>query len=198
MGDGISSGSRMQVLSLLPFLLLALTHLPHHNCDQTHHQSIQHGAAPAVVVSVHKAHGAHHASVATQPHASPQSVHGHGYAAQKQVVAVHAPAAVPTDNMYHTAAYHASAPAYHAPAVIFASPAPAYHAPAPAYHAPAPAYHAPAPAYQAPAPAYHAPAPAYKAAPAYEEPSAIPAKYTYEYAVADDYSKSAFNANENR
>merc|ERR1712123_94077 len=161
---GITSGSRIQVLSLLPFLLLALTHLPHHNCDQTHHQSIQHGAAPAVIVSVHKAHGAHHASVATQPHASPQSVHGHGYAAQKQVVAVHAPAAVPTDNMYHTAAYHAPAPAYHAPAVIFASPAPAYHAPAPAYHAPA--YHAPAPAYHAPAPAYHAPAPA----PAYHAP----------------------------
>merc|ERR1712106_676284 len=139
---GITSGSRMQVLPLLPFLLLALTHLPHHNCDQTHHQSIQQGAAPAVVVSVHKAHGAHHASVATQPHASPQSVHGHGYAAQKQVVAAHAPA-------------------YHAPAVIFASPAPAYHAPAPAYHAPAPAYHASAPAYHAPA--YHAPAPAYHA-----------------------------------
>ena len=47
------------------------------------------------------------------------------------------------------------------------------------YPAPAPVYHA--------APAYHAPAPAYKETP---EP------YTYEYAVADDYSKAAFNAAE--
>merc|ERR1719290_669660 len=44
------------------------------------------------------------------------------------------------------------------------------------------------------APAYHAPAPAYHAAPpAYKE---TPEPYTYEYAVADDYSKAAFNAAE--
>merc|ERR1739840_77535 len=67
--------------------------------------------------------------------------------------------------------------------------APAYHAPAPAYHA-APVVHA-APAYHAPAPAYHA-APAYKAEVYPDEVS----PYTYTYAVADDYSKSNFNAEE--
>merc|ERR1719483_1430531 len=159
----------MQALSLhsLPLLLVLSLHLS--NCDQSHHQSIQHGLAPAVVVSVHKQHGAHHASVATQPHASPQSVHGHGYQGGKQVVAVHAPAPAPTYSASAPAygvpasapAYHAPAPAYHAPAPVYHAPAPAYNAPAPAYHATAPAY--PAPAYHTPAPAYHAPAPVYHA-----------------------------------
>ena len=44
------------------------------------------------------------------------------------------------------------------------------------------------------APGY-APAPAYKAAPAYADE---PAVYAYNYAVADDYSGSKFNAGENR
>merc|ERR1739846_188147 len=47
------------------------------------------------------------------------------------------------------------------------------------------------------APAYHAPvvhhAPAYHAEPAYPDE---PSPYTYTYAVADDYSKAAFNAAE--
>merc|ERR1712088_992530 len=68
-----------------------------------------------------------------------------------------------------------------------------------AYHA-APAYHAQvvhhAPVVHA-APAYHAPvvhhAPAYHAEPAYPDE---PSPYTYTYAVADDYSKAAFNAAE--
>merc|ERR1712029_1106642 len=42
------------------------------------------------------------------------------------------------------------------------------------------------------APAYHAPAPAYKA----EEYADEVSPYTYTYAVADDYSKAAFNAEE--
>merc|ERR1712227_1130844 len=42
------------------------------------------------------------------------------------------------------------------------------------------------------APAYHAPAPAYKAEVYPDEVS----PYTYTYAVADDYSKSNFNAEE--
>merc|ERR1712000_425229 len=72
-------------------------------------------------------------------------------------------------------------PAYHAaPVVHHAAP---YHA-APVVHKAAP-YHAPAPAYKPAAP-YHAPA-EYKEAP---EP------YSYEYGVADDYSKAAFNAAE--
>merc|ERR1711983_421673 len=74
----------------------------------------------------------------------------------------------------------------------------AYHA-APLVHA-APAYHAPV-VHHAPvayaAPAYHAPvvhaAPAYHAEPAYPDE---PSPYTYTYAVADDYSKAAFNAAE--
>merc|ERR1712066_662402 len=52
-----------------------------------------------------------------------------------------------------------------------------------------------APAYAAPvvkAPAYHAPAPAYKAETYADEIS----PYTYTYAVADDYSKANFNAEE--
>merc|ERR1712088_989917 len=77
----------------------------------------------------------------------------------------------------------------------------AYHA-APLVHAvhAAPAYHAPV-VHQAPvvhaAPAYHAPvvhhAPAYHAEPAYPDE---PSPYSYTYAVADDYSKAAFNAAE--
>merc|ERR1711997_788701 len=101
---------------------------------------------------------------------------------------------------YHAPVVHHAAP-YHAP-VVHHAPAP-YHAPAPApYHAPvvhAPAYHAPAPAYHAPvvhAPAYK-PAPAYHAPAPYHEPESYgPAPYTYEYAVADDYSKSTSNAAE--
>merc|ERR1719398_29826 len=50
-----------------------------------------------------------------------------------------------------------------------------------------------APAYHAPAPAYHAaPAPAYKAEAYPNEVS----PYTFTYAVADDFSKSNFNAEE--
>merc|ERR1711935_868286 len=77
----------------------------------------------------------------------------------------------------HLGAYHAAPVVHHAPA---------YHAPivhaAPAYHAPI--VHA--------ASAYHA-APAYHAEPAYPDE---PSPYTYTYAVADDYSKAAFNAAE--
>merc|ERR1712083_1198087 len=69
---------------------------------------------------------------------------------------------------------HAVHQPHHGPAIVHAPVHHAVHAPAP-YHAPAPApYHAPAPA-----PVKYA-----------EEP------YTYEYAVADDYSKAAFNAAE--
>merc|ERR1712154_193458 len=79
----------------------------------------------------------------------------------------------------------------HAPVVAHAVVVPKVVAhPAP-YHAPAPApYHAPAPA------PYHAPV---HHAAAYKEPAYdAPAVYGYEYAVADDYSKAAFGANEAR
>merc|ERR1712055_1000156 len=71
---------------------------------------------------------------------------------------------------------------YHAaPHAVVAHAAPAYHA-APVVHA-APAYHAPV---------VHA-APAYHAEPAYADEVS---PYTYQYAVADDYSSSNFNAAE--
>merc|ERR1719309_1778790 len=98
------------------------------SCDQTHHQAIKLGNAPSVSHAVHKPHGAYHASVSSQPHAAPQSVHGYG-GYEKKVTAVHAPAAVPS--------YHA-APVYHAPAVHHT---PSYHA-APVVHHAAPSYHA--------------------------------------------------------
>merc|ERR1712117_694092 len=65
-------------------------------------------------------------------------------------------------------------------------------------HAVAHAPSHPAPAYK-PAPVYH-PAPVYKPAPAYKEPAYadVPAKYQYEYAVADEYAGVNFGANEAR
>merc|ERR1712106_1304970 len=172
-------------------------------CDQSHHQLIKHGNAPSVSHSVHKPHGAVHASVVSQPHAAPQAVHGYGTYEKASAVNA-APAALPVKSGYAPApAYHA-APTYHA-APVYKAPvvaAPAYHAPvfaAPAYKAPvivAPAYKTTvvaAPAYKAPvvaAPAYKAPighaAPAY-GAPVYKEE---PASYAYQYGVSDDYSKS--------
>merc|ERR1719239_795396 len=126
--------------------------------DQSHHQVVKHGNAPSVSVSVHKPHGAAHASVVSQPHAAPQAVNAY-HNSEKYSAAVHSPAAVPS---------YIPAPAYKA-APVYKS-APVYKAPVPAYKAaPAPAYKsAPAPAYNAaPARAYKAaPAPSYKAAPA--------------------------------
>merc|ERR1712123_16410 len=199
---GTSRSNKLKSKKMKAFICAALLAVA--TADQIHHQSIKQGNAPSVSHSVHKPHGAVHASVISQPHAAPQSVHGYG-SYEKNSAAVHAPAALPAHGYAAAPAYHA-APTYHA--------APAYHAPVPAYHAApvvhhAPAYHAApvhaapvvhhAPAYHAPvvhaAPAYHAPAPAYHAAPAYVE-KGEPEPHTYEYAVADDYSKAAFNAAE--
>merc|ERR1711981_1407729 len=85
--------------------------------NQSSHQVIKHGNAPAVSHAVHKPHGAYHATVSSQPHAAPQDVHN-PYAREKYAAAVHAPAHVPV----------------HAPR--YGHPAPAYHKPAP-YHEPA-------------------------------------------------------------
>merc|ERR1712020_86728 len=164
--------------------------------NQSSHQVIKHGNAPAVSHAVHKPHGAYHATVSSQPHAAPQAVHS-PYNSEKYSAAVHAPAHVPV----HAPAYGHPAP-YHPAPVYHPKPAPVYH-PAPAYKpAPyhAPVVHKPAP-YVAPivhkpivhpAPAYHKPAPYHE--PAYDGP----AVYEYGYAVQDDYSKAAFSANENR
>merc|ERR1711970_184106 len=132
---GISCLKHSNMKAVLFSLLFAAV-----SCDQTHHQAIKLGNAPSVSHAVHKPHGAYHASVSSQPHAAPQSVHGYG-GYEKKVTAVHAPAAVPS--------YHA-APAYHAPAVHHASPV-VHHA-APSYHAPV--HHAASykePAYDGPA-----------------------------------------------
>merc|ERR1712060_711790 len=145
--------------------------------DQTHHQVIKHGNAPAVSHPVHKPHGSYAAGGASQPHAAPQDVHN-PYAGEKYSTAVHAPAHVPVH-----------APVHH-PAPVVHKPAPVYHA-APVVHKPAPVYH-PAPVVHKPAP-YHAPKPAYHE-PAYDEP----AVYQYGYAVADDYSGANFAQNEKR
>merc|ERR1711931_278977 len=159
--------------------------------DQTHHQVIKHGNAPAVSHSVHKPHGSYAAVVASQPHAAPQDVHN-PYAGEKYSAAVHAPAHVPVHAPVHVSVH---APAYHKPAPVY-HPAPVVHKPAPVYHA-APVVHKPAPVYH-PAPVVHKPAP-YHPAPAYKEPSYDePAVYHYGYAVADDYSGANFAANENR
>merc|ERR1712212_1407012 len=166
MGSVESNPSNMKVF-LLTLLVAAVS------CDQSHHQAIKLGNAPSVSHAVHKPHGAYHASVSSQPHAAPQSVHGYG-GYEKPVTAVHAPAAVPS---YQAAPVYKAAPVYHA--------APVYKA-APIYHAPKPVYHAPARAYHAPKPAYHEPS--------YSEPAA----YSYQYGVADDYSGSRFNAQESR
>merc|ERR1719432_246329 len=174
------------------------------SADQAHHQAIKLGNAPSVSHSVHKPHGAHHASVASQPHAAPQSVHGYG-GYEKPVTAVHAPAAVPHHVGYAPAPYHAPvAHAVHAPVAHAVHAAPAYHAAPAPYHAPV-VHHAPAP-YHAPVVAHavhaapiiaHAPV-VHHAAPAYGHPAVKeePAPYAYEYGVADDYSKAAFNAAE--
>merc|ERR1712212_1411156 len=80
--------------------------------DQSHHQVIKHGNAPAVSHSVHKPHGSYAAVVASQPHAAPQDVHN-PYAGEKASTAVHAPAQAP----YHPAPIVHKQPAYDEPAV---------------------------------------------------------------------------------
>merc|ERR1712212_914027 len=115
--------------------------------DQTHHQVIKHGNAPAVSHSVHKPHGSYAAVVASQPHAAPQDVHN-PYAGEKYSTAVHAPAHAPV----HAPVYHRPTPVYHPAPVVHAAPVvvakPVIVAkqviahPAPVYH-PAPVVHKP-------------------------------------------------------
>merc|ERR1712018_786053 len=81
-------------------------------------------------------------------------------------------------------AHHA--PVVHAAHAVHAAPVVAH-----AVHAAPVIAHA-APVVKVAAPAYHAPAPAYKAETYADEIS----PYTFTYAVADDYSKANFNAEE--
>merc|ERR1711971_144195 len=113
------------------------------------------------------------AQVSHVSHVGHGAVVSHGVAAHLAHPVVHAAPLVHAGHAFaHPVAHHAvahHAPLVHAPPVVHAAPA----------YAPAPVVHA--------APAYHAPAVVVKEAP---EP------YTYTYGVADDYSKSNFNAAE--
>merc|ERR1712012_1429080 len=93
----------------------------------------------------------------------------------------------------HFAPHHGVAHAVHA-APVAVHVAHAVHAPVVAHAAPVVVKAAPvvAPVVVKAAPAYHAPAPAYKAE---EYPDEV-SPYTFTYAVADDYSKANFNAEE--
>merc|ERR1711910_266034 len=110
-------------------------------------------------------------------HDSVANTAAHGVAAHLGQGAVHGVHHGVGHAVAHAVAHpvaHAVAPAYHAAPVVHA--APGYHA-APVVHA-APAYHAPV---------AHAVAEVY--------PDEV-SPYTYQYAVADDYSNSNFNAAE--
>merc|ERR1711862_87732 len=152
---------------------------------QTSRQSVStaHGEQRSLVQA--KAFGATHASVSQVDNAKGLSEVQPAIGANRPVAV--GPAAV--------APLHSIAPVHHgvhAPVVAHAPLAHAVHAApvvAHAVHAAPVVAHA-APAYHAPvvaAPAYHAPAETYA-----DEVS----PYTYTYAVADDYSKAAFNAEE--
>merc|ERR1712012_532186 len=138
MGIQISTDSKTININMKAFVAVSAL-LAAAAADQTHHQVIKHGNAPAVSHSVHKPHGSYAAVVAQQPHAAPQDVHN-PYAGEKYSTAVHAPAHVP---VHKPAPYH-PAPVYH--------PAPIVHKPAPAPSPP------PKPVHGYKEPAYDAPA----------------------------------------
>merc|ERR1712018_370883 len=98
---------------------------------------------------------------------------------------------------HHAPVVHAAHAVHAAPVVAHAVHAPVAHAVhaapvvAHAVHAAPVIAHA-APVVKVAAPAYHPPAPAYKAETYADEIS----PYTFTYAVADDYSKANFNAEE--
>merc|ERR1712172_2321 len=135
-------------------------------------------AAPTPDVSSH-AHVSH-GGVVLASHASHAPHLGH---------AIHAPVHHAVHHAVHPVAHHA---VHHAPALHHAVHPVVHHAPVVAHAAPviAPVVVKAAPAY-APAPAYHA-APAYKAETYPDEVS----PYTFTFAVADDYSKANFQAEE--
>eukprot|EP00095_Tigriopus_kingsejongensis_P003325 maker-scaffold612_size124412-snap-gene-0.27 protein:Tk03325 transcript:maker-scaffold612_size124412-snap-gene-0.27-mRNA-1 annotation:"PREDICTED: uncharacterized protein LOC103328856" len=96
--------------------------------DQSSHQSIKHGNAPAVTTSVHKPHGSAHSQVVSQPSAQPNEV-GQAYNEEKYTASAHAPSHHPPAP-YQPAPYHAE-PAYKPAPYKPSHPAP-YH-PAPAH-----------------------------------------------------------------
>merc|ERR1711990_171656 len=112
-------------------------------------------------------------------HDSVANTAAHGVAAHLGQGAVHGVHGVhhgAVHGVHHGVGHAVVGPAYHAAPVVHA---------APAYHAPV--VHA--------APVVHHAAPAYHAAPVEVYPDEV-SPYTYQYAVADDYSNSNFNAAE--
>merc|ERR1711874_893636 len=112
-------------------------------------------------------------------HDSVANTAAHGVAAHLGQGAVHGVHGVhhgAVHSVHHGVGHAVVGPAYHAAPVVHA---------APAYHAPV--VHA--------APVVHHAAPAYHAAPVEVYPDEV-SPYTYQYAVADDYSNSNFNAAE--
>merc|ERR1712227_439269 len=161
---------------------------------QTSHQSVStaHGEQRSLVQA--KAFGATHASVSQVDNAK-------GLAEVQPAIGANRPVAV---GKAAVVPLHSVAPVHHAvahaPVVAHAPLAHAVHAAPVVAHAAHAVHAAPvvahavhaAPVVAHAAPAYHAPAPAYKA----EEYADEVSPYTYTYAVADDYSKAAFNAEE--
>ena len=145
--------------------------------DERSHQMIQHGHAPPHGHQIIKGHHDHHAVVHQQPHTAPQDVHNPYHGKEK----------------YHAAAIHpAHGPLYRTHPVIHYHPAPP---PRVVYHpAPPPkiVYH---PVHVPTPPVYTPAKPLYKPEPVYEN---IPAHYSYEYGVNDEYVNTHFGANESR
>jgi len=201
--------SLLAVSSAAPAAQLLLNpHVGHHvAAGQTSHQSVSTAHGEVRTLSQSKAFGATHASVAQADNSKGLAEIQPAIAANKPVpvgkaaVVPHHAIAPVAHHAVHPVAHHAvHGVAHHAvhPVAHHAVHPVAHHAVHPvAHHAPvvhaAPAY-APAPvAYKpAPAPAYHKPAPAYHAE---EYPDEI-SPYTFTYAVADDYSKSNFQRQE--
>merc|ERR1712154_360372 len=156
--------------------VLLAHHAPLHHAvvgGQASHQSVSTAHGEVRTLSQSKAFGATHSSVA-------QADNSKGLAEIQPSIAANRPlpqgkaAVVPL----HSVAPHAVGHAVHAPVIAHAAPVVAH-----AVHA-APVVHA--------APAYHAPVKAGYVADDLAEQS----PYQFTYAVADDYSKSSFNAEE--
>merc|ERR1712123_491491 len=164
-----------------------------HGAVVAHGSHVAHGAVP--VLAHPFAHAVAHPVAHAFAHPAAHAV-AHPVAHPFAHPAAHAVAhpAVAVAPLHH--AVHA-APLAHA---VHAAPVIAHHAPVAHAVQAAPVIAHAAPAYAAPviahaAPAYAAPV---VAAPAYHEPAhkETPEPYTYTYGVADDYSKTNFNAAE--
>merc|ERR1711970_395798 len=192
-----SSAINMKAFVAVTALLAAAS------ADQTHHQVVKHGNAPAVSHSVHKPHLSLAAVVAQQPHAAPQDVHN-PFAGEKFSTAVHAPAHVPVPVRNALPFHPAPIVAHHAPLVAHHAPLVAHHAPLVAHHAPIVAHRpavalAPVVPRVAPVVAHPAPIRPIHPAPVHGHPGPdAPPVYAYEYGVADEYSGANFGQNEAR